>query len=299
MSFSNEVKDEMLSIQLKKNCCKKAYMLGLLYNAEATRSGECNAVFNLEQSAMAAAEALGAVAEPIIEKSTKAGRSFYNLSFLSKSATSFLYRVENNQSIASAAAFRCDVCRTAFMRGILISSATVNDPHKGYHLEISLSKSNEKRLEPLRQFMSDCGFDPKMMSREKKVSLYFKSNTQISDLISYAGAMRSSFEFANVCIERDIRNNENRATNCVAKNISKSVKATRKQIDAINKLIACHKFESLSPELEMTARLRIENEMISLSDLAKLHEPPISKSGLNHRLEKICELADECDSGSD
>ena len=69
----------------------------------------------------------------------------------------------------------------------------------------------------------------------------------------------------------------------------------QKQIDAINKLIECHKYESLSAELEQTARLRLENEDISLAELARLHEPPISKSGLNHRLEKICELALNCE----
>jgi DNA-binding protein WhiA len=107
--------------------------------------------------------------------------------------------------------------------------------------------------------------------------------------------MRSSFDFANVCIERDIRNNENRATNCVARNISKSVDATRKQIEAINKLARNHKLESLPEELRITAGLRLENEDISLSELARLHDPQISKSGLNHRLEKICQAALECD----
>ncbi len=295
MSFSSEIKAELLSAQIKKNCCKKAFLLGLLYNSRQIEGGRRLAVFNLEESALAAADILGAVSDPVIEKSTRAGRRWYELSFVSKSASSFFYKIETFGDIVSAAGFRCDACRGAFLRGVIVSCASVNDPHKGYHLEISLSEDNEKRLPSLKALFEQCGFEPGEHKRQGKVSLYFKSNSQISDILSLAGAMRSSFDFANVCIERDIRNNENRATNCVAKNISKSVGATRKQIEAINKLIDRHRFESLPEELRQTAILRLENEDISLAELARLHEPPISKSGLNHRLEKICELAIECE----
>ena len=295
MSFSNDVKNELLSLTLKKNCCKNALMLGLLYNADIDKTGRGEAEFFSLDAARCASELLGAVATPEINETVRGGRRYYKLKFISKSISSFFYKVENSAGISNAAAFRCENCTMAFVRGVIISSSSVNDPRKGYHFEIALSAKNAARMPALVALISECGFVPRMLEREKKVSLYFKSNTQISDLLSFAGAMRLSFEFANVCIERDIRNNENRATNCVAKNISKSVGATRKQIDAINKLIECHKYESLSEELEMTARLRLENEDISLSDLAKLHEPPISKSGLNHRLAKICELALECE----
>ena len=295
MSFSNEIKTELLSLPIKKNCCKKAFLLGLLYNSRQNKEGRRTAVYGLEESAWAASDILGAVALPSINSSVRAGRRWFELSFVSKAVSSFLYKVEQQQKIEDAASFRCDCCRGAFLRGVLVSTASINDPYKGYHLEISLLKEHEKRLAPLKEFILDCGFEPRELTRESKVSLYFKSNAQISDILSFSGAMRSSFDFANVCIERDIRNNENRATNCVAKNISKSVDATRKQIDAIKKLELCHKLESLSPELQQTARLRIENEDISLSELARLHEPPISKSGLNHRLAKICESAAECE----
>ena len=295
MSFSDEVKKELCSIPIKKNCCKKAFMLGLLYNADVDKTGEGRIEYNVIDVAKCASEVLGGAAMPSIKENVRAARRYYELSFSSKAVSGFLYKVENYGDVISSAAFRCEGCKSAFAGGVLASCVSINDPHKGYHLEIALEARNERRLPSLQEYLTRCGFEPKAHKREKKVSLYFKSNTQISDLLSFSGAMRSSFEFANVCIERDIRNNENRATNCVAKNISKSVGATRKQIDAINKLIECHKFESLSAELEQTARLRLENEDISLSELARLHEPPISKSGLNHRLEKICELALDCE----
>ena len=97
----------------------------------------------------------------------------------------------------------------------------------------------------------------------------------------------------NTYIERDIRNAENRATNCVASNISKSVDAAMKQIEAINSLIESGKFVSLPEELRYTAQLRVDNPSASLFELSHLHEPPISKSGLNRRLTKLLEEAEE------
>ena len=136
---------------------------------------------------------------------------------------------------------------------------------------------------------------PGIVRRPNKVGLYYKSNTKISDLLYFFGASKASFVMTNFSIERDIRNNENRATNCVTRNISRSVDATRKQIEAIELLIERQKIEALGSELEYTAKLRLENDSASLSELAELHDPPISKSGLNGRLKKILAMADDLD----
>ena len=98
---------------------------------------------------------------------------------------------------------------------------------------------------------------------------------------------------ANTWVERDIRNNENRATNCVARNISRAVGASQKQIAAIERLAACGRLSGLPKELQQTAALRVEYDAASLSELARLHEPPITKSGLNQRLSKLLRAAEE------
>ena len=202
-------------------------------------------------------------------------------------------RIGGGEGIAETAKFRCDECRAAFLRGLLIALVTVNDPHKSYHLEIPLAKYNQDRLAPLEEFFIEGGFMPKSVEREKTMALYFKSNMQISDILSFAGAMRASFEVTNTYIERDIRNNENRATNLVTTNISKAVNAARRQVLAINKLIDAGRLDMLPQELVETAMLRLENDDISLAELALLHEPPISKSGLNNRIRRILDEADE------
>ena len=294
MSFSNDVKKELLSLPIKMNCCRKAMLFGLLFNAEHIEGTRMRVGFALRQTAELALSLLGNAPESISEGS-RAGRRLYSFEFSSKPFSSFIFNISHGQSLSDAAKFRCEECRACFARGLLISLSTVNDPYKGYHLEIPISAGNAERLEPLMSFFEEIGFPAKRVERQNKVGAYFKSNTVISDILSYAGAMRSSFEMANTFIERDIRNNENRATNFVAKNISKSVAATQRQISAIHKLIEKGKLEQLSSELMQTALLRIENDDVSLSELALMHEPPISKSGLNHRLEKICDAVKDID----
>ena len=293
MSFSIDVKKELMSAPVKQNCCKKALLFGLLYNSIHIKDTHFFCEFGLAESAEMAQHLLGNQGESGISLSVRGGRSVYTLTYSSRAFASFISWVSRGEGIAEAAKFRCAECSICFLRGILISNSTINDPSKGYHLEIPILNFHSDRIDSLRGFFADMDMSPNIIKREKKTSLYFKSNTVISDVLSYAGARRSGFQVANTYIERDIRNNENRATNFVAKNISKSVAATQKQIVAINKLKDSDKLSLLPAELLQTALLRIENDAVSLSELALLHDPPISKSGLNHRLEKICKFSEE------
>ncbi len=295
-SFSSRVKLEILSELPRMNCCKKAFLFGLLYNSVCGENGRSLVSFGQKESAETAENLLGAVAECEISERYHAGRKKYFLEFSSKAFSSFIAKIIHGQSVREAAKFRCAECESAFLGGIIVSAATLNDPHKGYHLEVILSEKNSALIDPLRSMFSECGFEMKITNRANKSLLYVKNNTAIADLLSYVGAMRASFDVANTYIERDIRNNENRATNFVAKNISKTVDATQKQIAAINKLIDANTLENLPKELYETALLRLENDELSLSELALLHEPPLTKSGLNNRLKRICREAEEiCD----
>lgn len=293
MSFAEQVKRELISLPVKMNCCRKALLFGLLYNSQTADDGRMRVSLSLEESASLARELLGDMANVTVKEGFYAGRRIWEIEFASKSFGTFVSKISHGQSISDAAKFRCEECRVCFIRGIIISCATLNDPHKGYHLEVPVARVHSERVAPLLDMFSQSGFLPKRTERKNSSSIYFKSNTVISDILNYSGAMQSGFDMANVCIERDIRNNENRATNCMARNISKSVDATRIQLAAINKLIERNRLQRLPKELIETARLRLENDELSLSELAKMHEPPISKSGLNHRLEKICREADE------
>ena len=296
MSFVNNIKKEILELQIKKNCCKKAFLLGLLVNCGRYDSKNIECEYLLESAADKALELLRSLYSIQAEKSVvnKPGKKYYRISFSSKSISNTFEALVNDpdNTIPDVANFNCASCEQAFLRGVFIATAKLTDPQKGYQLEFSFSPQNVSLASKLYRFLSVLGFVPKITNRKNSVGLYFKNNTIISDILYSVGAVGSSFEYSNVAIEKEIRNYENRATNCVAKNIYKSVSASQKQIDAIEKLNASHRINSLPEELRQTAQIRLDNPEATLTELALLHTPPISKSGLNHRLQKLCEEAE-------
>ncbi len=295
MSFSFEVCEELLAAPQGKTCCKKAMLLGLLYGARA-EDGRVSAYFKQQAAAERAAEILRRQfsSDAEVVPATHAGRQLFLLSTRAKSPSAFIFEIDrgiDTQKLFSLVGFRCADCANAFLRGVFIATGSVNDPHKGYHLEFSLLGENRAAL--LRDLLEQKIARPNTVKRGERVGLYYKSNAIIGDLIYYIGGTKSSFDVANVCIERDIRNTENRATNCVARNIARSVSASVRQVEQIESLIKSGAFYRLGEELKYTANLRLENPDASLSELALMHEPPISKSGLNRRLTKIAEAAGE------
>ena len=171
------------------------------------------------------------------------------------------------------------------MRGVFLSSASVSDPSKGYHMEMLFPSRG--RADAVARILEEGVGRPSRTHRGDRFGVCYKSNGAISDVLYLLGCSKTSFEVTNASIAREIRNNENRATNCVTRNISRSMGAGAKQIAAIRYLVDVNLLASLSPELQVTAELRLQNPEETLAELAALHDPPITKSGLNHRLEKI------------
>ena len=129
--------------------------------------------------------------------------------------------------------------------------------------------------------------------RTKQYIYYLKDGEAIADFLAYIGANTAAFDFMNSRIEREFRNNINRQVNCDTANIEKQLRAVRKYNDVIGQLVASDKIDSLPAELRETAILRLENEQLSLTDIGKLLKPPVSKSGVKHRLDKIMALAED------
>ncbi|MBE6556528.1 MAG: DNA-binding protein WhiA [Ruminococcaceae bacterium] len=294
-SFCASVKREMTELVPKKLCCRKALLMGLLYAAVSKEDKQWYTEYTMEEVAELSLSLLGSVVNTEGERQHcyRGGKPYIGVLFRSKAVFSFLRALSAGETAEQAALFRCDDCKGAFLRGVFLSTASLTDPHKGYHLEFLLGAEQAERAQALFAFLSRQGFVARKAERRGRHAVYFKSNTAISDILYLTGAVRSSFDFANACIERDIRNNENRATNCVATNIAKSVDASQKHLCAIRALQEAHLLSGLPEELYTTAMLRLENEDASLAELALLHRPPISKSGLNHRLQRLLHYAEE------
>lgn len=186
--------------------------------------------------------------------------------------------------------FACDECRNAFLRGVFLKCGSVNAPDKSNHLEMKVG--SEMNADEMCIFLREMGLEAKVSKRREKYVVYFKDGDTIFHVLSVMGAQKCAFDLVNTQIEKNIRNNVNRVNNCEMANMQKSANATVRQLDAIRELIKDERFDTLPDKLLYTATLRRDNPDLSLTDLAAIHEPPITKSCVNHRLEKIISIAE-------
>jgi len=191
-------------------------------------------------------------------------------------------------------AFQCESCSRHFIRGVFLACGSVSDPQKygsRYQLEFTVPDSDSRYY--IGELLRNSGFSPLETVRSNRGVLYFRDNDAISDILNFVGASSSSFDFINEKIKRSYENDANRAANCDMANIQRAVNAANEQVSAINELMQSGKFSLLPSVLAETARIRLENPEISLVELAALHDPPITKSGVRHRLKKIIEICEE------
>lgn len=180
----------------------------------------------------------------------------------------------------------------AFMRGVFLTSGAIMSPEKKYHMEFATSSYGLHN--DLYIVMKALGLNPKVVVRGGNMVIYYKSSEEIADILTLMGAYKILMDFHNTKILKEIRNNVNRTMNCEAANLQKLVDASMEQVLAINKLIESGRFDSLPDSLKEVARLRLEYREHSLKELGEMLDPPLGKSGVNHRLRKIQEIAEKC-----
>lgn len=179
--------------------------------------------------------------------------------------------------------------RIAFLRGAFLAGGSVTDPAKRYHLE--LTTSHYKVSRETCALLMDVGFSPKALTRGGSSILYFKQSDSIEDFLTAIGAQVCAMGVMEAKVEKDLRNGVNRRVNCETANLTKVVDASMEQIAAIRRLEESGKLEELPIKLRQTAELRRENPEATLTELAGMLNPPVSKSALNHRMRKLIELS--------
>ena len=182
-------------------------------------------------------------------------------------------------------------CRQAFIRGAFLSSGSMNDPEKSYHLEFAVKDPTLSFA--FAAFLELCGYRPKTSTRKSVTALYYNNSTVIEELLGTMGAMGVTLELMETKIVKDMRNKLNRQNNFETSNISKTVNAAVAQNEAINFLETNNLLGLLPEELYEVAILRKNNPDASLSDLCALCNGAISRSGMNHRLKKIIDIAED------
>lgn len=180
--------------------------------------------------------------------------------------------------------------RRAFLRGAFLAAGSMSDPEKSYHFEIACA--TQEKAEQIRQVMQSFSLDAKIIQRKKYYIVYLKEGTQIADALNVMEAHRALMEFENVRILKEMRNEVNRKVNCETANLNKTVSASVKQIEDIKFIQQKTGLDELPDTLRSIALARLHYPEASLKELGELVTPSVGKSGVNHRLRKLSEMAD-------
>lgn len=296
MSFSSDVKTVLSGLTVKKNCCKKALLLGLL-SAHTDYENQTVSFYtdNEKVSTLTSwvfRQVYGIIPYYDTAHITHNTSSYFKMKTLDAETHTKILQEMDRMFLSFESFSTCQNCIPHFIRGLFLASGTVSDPtKKGYHLEFLIT--SEKLRSVILSLFETVGLFPKMTTRKGSLSLYFKNSNEIEDLLTVIGAPHAALELMNAKIMREIRNNENRRSNCDASNIYRSTGAADTHLRAIKRLIDSGKLSLLPTDLQTTAKIRMENPECSLMEIAALHEPPLTKSGVNHRMQRIVKFANE------
>ena len=199
--------------------------------------------------------------------------------------------VSENLSVVRNVVVQNTCCRRAFIRGAFLASGSISDPEKFYHFEIVCA--TQPKAEQLRELIATFDIEAKIVRRTKYYVVYIKEGSQIVDILNVMEAPVALMELENIRIVKEMRNSVNRQVNCETANINKTVSAAVKQMDDIRYIQAVIGLDGLPDNLREMALVRLERPDATLKELGEALNPPVGKSGVNHRLRKLGILADD------
>ena len=286
MSFSQDQKMGIIAQSVKASCCKRALLQGILsVRAHVSEGNILVSVDSTDTASFVKSLIFDVYSKEAEEVVSSAGGRRKMLSFDAKSVSKYLTELADT---GISYPEKCQMCQSYFLRGVFLAAGRVSDPVKQYSLEFSVGD----RAGLLADFFISLGLDPKISEKKNETVVYFRNSTLLEDFFALANMNQTAFEVMNAKIEGELRNTANRIANCETNNIDRAISASMSQISLIEELIERGLISLLPDELERTARFRMENKDMSLSQLAGAITPPISKSGLSHRLKKITEMAE-------
>ena len=200
-------------------------------------------------------------------------------------------KIEDNKIFLDFNQVSSEEAKKILIRGVFLGAGSINNPENKYHLELKFeSKENSEKV---KEILKEFYINFKSLNRQDKHALYIKEGEEISNFLALIGANSSVLKFEDIRVQREMRGKVNRLVNCESANLTKTLNASIEQIDAIKKLQKNKKFNMLDENLKEIAKLRLENPDLPLSELGKKLRNPVGKSGVNYRLKKIIEIANE------
>jgi len=284
MSFSGEVKEELAKhISPGRHCqiAELAAMMNFCGQIGCDKEGKYTIGFQTEN-------------EAVVRKGFTLLKKTYNIdtdvAMSEEQLHGFLQKMGNPEEPVSSLLIKNSCCQRAFLRGAFLSIGSISDPQKSYHLEFVCT--DEDKARQLQRVIQGFGIDAKIIIRKKYYVVYLKEGESIVDILNICEAHVSLMKLENMRILKEMRNSINRKVNCETANITKTVNASTRQIEDIQYIRDHYGFSRLSDNLRAMAEIRLEYPDATLKELGGYLDPPVGKSGVNHRLRKLSELAD-------
>ena len=299
LSFSAGAKAEICKDLPSKRCCAVAEAFGILLYSN-TFSGECIRIITESREFAIFLPKLFRKAFSLefdeFPSVMSPGKLVFQITDPQKLLAIFhIYGFEPEKMLSlhvNLSVLEDGCCRSAFLRGMFLAGGSVTDPAKGYHLEVATVHQAVAR-ETYTLMEETLGFYPKMASRNGTQVLYLKQSDLISDCLTFLGAPVAAMGIMETKLEKELKNKVNRRCNCDEANTSKVVDAAQEQLNAIRVIRRRNMMDHLPEKLRQAALAREQNPASSLTELAAMMDPPITKPAMNHRLKKLILMAKE------
>ncbi|NMB00402.1 MAG: DNA-binding protein WhiA [Firmicutes bacterium] len=302
MAFSDDTRQELARVIPSARCCRVAE-LSAFYELEGFLLGTHNQFLDFNNSAPLVARKIllllkglypDVPTQVLVLKSRSRRSQICTVRVLGRSAAGQVYQEFKEQSVVGPLEIpRKKCCRRAYLRGAFLSSGSITNPERTYHLEISTEQS--LIAEKILEVIASLGLEAGITQRKGSLVAYMKDGGQIVNLLNLMGAHSALLRFENVRVMKDMRNQVNRLVNCETANVDKTVKAAMAQLEDIQRIDDVIGLEELPDKLREVARVRLENPYASLQELGEMMVPPMSKSGVNYRIRQIREKARQLD----
>lgn len=311
MSFSQTAKNEICRISDEENCCRIAELSALIKTSGTINlNGQHNIGFRVTTESPAIARRIYSLLkssfniqpEVLLKKNKQLKKNNIYMVVVNHEkgalnilkACGILNNAEKGINInygIKKSLISNECCRRAYIRGAFLGGGSVTNPEKTYHLEFVTHI--QEHAEDLSSLINSYELNSKVIRRKSSFVVYLKEGEQIVDLLNIIGAHSSLLDLENVRIYKEMRNNVNRLVNCETANLNKTVNAAVRQVECIKFIKNTVGLKKLPPNLRQIAEVRLNHPDTSLKELGELFDPPIGKSGVNHRLRKLEQFAEE------
>lgn len=302
MAFSDDTRNELARVIPTARCCRLTE-LQALYELDGFLFGSHNQYLDFNNSSPLVARKIlklikglypKAPTQILVVKSRSRRTQMCTVRVLGRASAEEIYADFKDLGVIEEMGIpRKKCCRRAYLRGAFLSRGSITNPEKTYHLEISTEQT--MLADKILTIIISLNLEAGITQRKGSLVVYMKDGQQIVNLLNLMGAHGALLHFENIRVMKDMRNQINRLVNCETANVDKTVNAAMRQLENIKVIEERIGLEELPPKLAQLARVRLENPYASLQELGDLLIPKMSKSGVNYRLRKIREIAQQLD----